>query len=68
MLLQPWLTTGQADSWDVPNLVEFRGVDQLLRQQGEATQELRRCGESVTLAADALGDVLGGKGLFKMIK
>ena len=36
--------TGQADSWDVPSLVEFRGVDQLLRQQGEATQELRRRG------------------------
>ena len=34
----------KADSWDVPSLVEFRGVDQLLRQQGDATQELRRCG------------------------
>ena len=34
----------QADSWDVPSLVEFRGVDQLLRQQGEATQDLRRRG------------------------
>eukprot|EP00434_Breviolum_minutum_P000089 symbB.v1.2.000077.t1/scaffold14.1/size489596/2 len=44
----------KADSWDVPSLVEFRGVDQLLRQQGEATQELRRQIESKANAAETV--------------